>query len=101
MDFESLGFMLRPTLVWEQQLPHGIEPYASNLLKEELSALNYPDLIVLPITAEGEERREWLSVNQYNDEGEIVHQSIHCYGATEHNFSYKGGVYLAILVNND
>ena len=101
MDFETLADLLRPTPIWKQQLPLGIEDYAYELFKYELSLLNYPKLIVLPLTQEGEERREWLINYQHDEDGNLLHQSVFRYGAIEHNFQYNNETYLAILVNND
>jgi len=101
MNFESLSFLLKPSPLWEQQLPAGIHKYAEEYFNEELMELYQPELVVLPITPEGEQRREWLSMNHYDDKGVITHQDVHCYGAVEHNFNYRGEEYLAILVNND
>jgi hypothetical protein len=101
MDFETMADLLRPTPIWQQQLPIGIEEYASELFKDELSGLYYPDLIVLPLTQEGEEQREWLINYQHDEDGKLLHQSVFRYGATEHNFEYNNETYLAILVNND
>lgn len=86
---------------YNEQLPIGIEKYAYELFKDELSGLYYPDLIVLPLTKEGEEQREWLINYQHDDNGKLLHQSVFRYGAYEHNFEYKGETFLAILVNND
>jgi len=101
MDFETFAGLLKPTLIWQQQLPIGVEKYASELFKEELDQLYYPDLIVLPLTQEGEQQREWIINYQHDDEGNLIHQSVFRYGAHEHNFEYKGETFLAILVNND
>lgn len=65
--------------------------YASDLFYLDLSVLYYGDLIVLPLTVEGEIERERL----YRDE------EIGWYGAYEKNFTFNGVTYLAILVNND
>lgn len=86
---------------WKQQLPKGIEDYAKKLFRKELEELNHPDIIVLPLTKEGEEYREWLYKSHHNELGDLVHQSIGRYGATEHNFEYKGDTFLAILIDND
>lgn len=91
----------RPTPIWKQQLPVGIEEYAYELFKEDLDQLYYPDLIILPLTQEGEEQREWLVNYQHDEDGKLLHQSIFHYGAKEHNFKYNNEIYLAILVNND
>jgi hypothetical protein len=86
---------------WKEQLPSGIKKYASDFFKEELDKLYHPDLIVLPITKEGEKEREWLINYQHDDDGNLIHQSILRYGAEEKNFEYKGDMFLAILINND
>lgn len=65
--------------------------YASDLFYLDLSELYYGELIVLPLTVEGEIERERL----YRDE------EIGWYGAYEKNFTFNGVMYLAILVNND
>ena len=72
------------------QLPIGITEYARKLFKWELDQLNYPSLIVLPLTPEGEEEREWLINYQYDNDGDLIHQSVYRYGAEEKNFEYKG-----------
>jgi hypothetical protein len=101
MDFEAMVDILRPTPIWQQQLPNGIEKYAYELFKEELDTLYYPDLIILPLTPEGEEQREWLINYQHDEDGKLLHQSVFRYGATEKNFEFDNETYLAILVNND
>lgn len=65
--------------------------YASDLFYLDLSELYYGDLIVLPLTVEGEIERDRL----YREE------EIGRYGAYEKNFTFNGVTYLAILVNND
>jgi hypothetical protein len=67
----------------------------------ELDNLYYPDLYILPLTIEGEQRREYLYEYHHDPNGNLIHQSIHRYGAYEYNFNYMGEIYLAILVNND
>ena len=101
MDFETMADLLRPIPIWQQQLPNGIEKYAYKLFKEGLDTLYYPDLIILPLTQEGEEQREWLINYQHDEDGKLLHQSVFRYGPTEHNFEYNNETYLAILVNND
>tara|TARA_R110001592_G_scaffold152313_1_gene379703 strand:- start:708 stop:974 length:267 start_codon:yes stop_codon:yes gene_type:complete len=86
---------------WKEQLPNGIKKYAYDLFKEELDKLYHPELIVLPLTKEGEKEREWLINYQHDDDGNLIHQSISRYGAEEKNFEYKGDIFLAILINND
>ena len=86
---------------WKEQLPHGIKKYAYDFFKEELDKLYHPELIVLPLTKEGEKEREWLINYQHDDDGNLIHQSIFRYGAEEKNFEYKGDMFLAILINND
>ncbi len=86
---------------WKEQLPNGIKKYASDFFKEELDKLYHPELIVLPLTKEGEKEREWLINYQHDDDGNLIHQSIFRYGAEEKNFEYKGDIFLAILINND
>ena len=51
---------------WKEQLPNGIKKYAYDLFKEELDKLYHPELIVLPLTKEGEKEREWL-INYQHD----------------------------------
>ena len=75
--------------------------YARDKFKEELDVLNYPDLIVLPLTKEGEEQREYLINYQFDISGKLIHSSIYRYGAYEYNFEYNKNIYLAIIVNND
>jgi|TARA_R110000851_G_scaffold86656_1_gene188689 hypothetical protein len=101
MDSKTTADSIRPTPIWQQQLPVGIEKCASELFEDELSTLYFPDLIILPLTPEGKEQREWLINYQHNEGGRLVHQSVFRYGATEHNFEYNNETYLAILVNND
>ena len=86
---------------WSHQLPDGIERHAADLFKEKLDQLYHPDLIVLPLTPEGESEREWLVNYHHDSDGKLVHQSILRYGAEECNFEFEGVTYLAILVNND
>lgn len=89
------------TPIWKIQLPAGIYEYALKKFEEELSYLYYPELIVLPLTPEGEEEREWLINTQHDADGNMINQSILRYGCSEHNFEYEGDTFLAILVNND
>ena len=42
---------------WKEQLPNGIKKYAYDFFKEELDKLYHPELIVLPLTKEGEKER--------------------------------------------
>jgi len=73
------------------QLPKGIGAFAKEKYKLELDQLYHGELVVLPLTQEGEEQREHLYETQ----------RIGRYGCDEYNFTFKGNVYLAILVNND
>lgn len=65
--------------------------YAENFFASELAELYYPDLYVLPLTADGEIER----VRLYSED------EIGMYGTTEKNFKFNGETYCAILVNND
>ena len=82
-------------------LPAGIGKYAYDLFREELDRLYYPDLIILPLTPEGEIQREWLINYHHDKQGRIIHQSILRYGAHEREFKYQGDDFIAMLVNND
>jgi|AntAceMinimDraft_18_1070375.scaffolds.fasta_scaffold130114_2 hypothetical protein len=67
--------LLQPAPMWEQQLPTGIREHAYDVFKDNLDGLYYPDMIVLPLTQEGAERREWLVNYQYK-EGKLIHQRV-------------------------
>ncbi len=101
MNYELLSYALIETPVYELQLPLGIREYALDRFKEQLDALYHPDLIILPLTIEGELQREYLYDYHHDDNGNLIHQSINRYGAYEYNFKFDDGTYLAILVNND
>lgn len=72
-------------------LPEGIQDYAAKLFENELQYICYPNLYVLPLTPEGEQKREYL----------YIKCQIWRYGAYEINFQYNNETFLAILVNND
>ena len=87
--------------IYKDQLASGVMEYALEKFKYDLNTLYHADLIVLPLTPEGEAEREYLMDYHHDDDGRLTHQSVHRYGAYEYNFEYEGEPYLAILVNND
>lgn len=91
--FETLAESFKPPhVVWEEKEERdAAHKYASDLFYYDLAELYCGDLIVLPLTKDGEVERERL----YKED------DIGRYGAYEKNFEFNGVVYLAILVNND
>lgn len=85
----------------ELELPVGIYEYCSDLLKNELDNLYYPNMYILPLTPDGEEIFDYISDYQYNDNGELIWDSIFRYGAYPRNVKYQGEIFNVILVNND
>lgn len=54
---EKLQKTLEPNVI---ELPKGIREYANKLFENELQYICYPDLYILPLTPEGEQKREYL-----------------------------------------
>jgi hypothetical protein len=89
------------TLTRREKLPKGIYDYAYKKFEVEMLGLYYPYIIILSLTPEDEEEREYLYDYHHDKNGELIHQSIARYGAYEYNFEYDGETYLAIIINQD
>lgn len=98
IDKDKLTGLIKAEPGW--WLPYPIRLHAYNKFKQQLDAMYHPDLHVLPLTPEGEARRQYLISEEYTDK-RISKPSILRYGIEEYNFEYEGNTYLAILVNND
>lgn len=86
--YETLAELETPAVTWKDQLPFGIRDFTLEAYKNELVALEYSSLFILPLTVEGEEERKRL----YND------CLIGRYGSSEKNIIYNNESYLTIIV---
>jgi len=85
----------------ENDLPIGIREYVKELLANDMAGMSFPGLIILPITQEAEEVREYLMSYQYDENGNMINEPITEFGAYDNTVEYQGEKYNAILINND
>ena len=88
------------------EYPFGFEDYLisyKNAQGVKISALPFEteEVYYLIRMTKAEAQQIIEEDEDYDDDGNLIHQSIFRYGAEEKNFEYKGDTFLAILINND
>ena len=85
----------------ENIIDKGVYDHAYNMYAQEVNECDHGYIIILPLTPEGEARREYLMDYHHDDDGKLIHTSIQRYGMSERVMNFNGEDYNVIIVNND